>query len=425
MRNRRLLFRSYLTLAGGVLVMAVLLDIGFGYLQGRGQPDTDRWLESTLVLIESELAQVPAAERDVLAASLAEAIGVNVQLLPRDAVVNVPEQSTVPLTDSEGATSYLYDAESIDTIIRLGPIAEPANGIVMNLVPPLFYLSILLVVGVWLKPLLRDLDVISGAAQRFAADYREPIATEGQTSELKSLARNLDEMAAKLSSVLRNQKELIAALSHEMRTPLARIRFALAVSGEGADAAVKERLAAMNQDVQEIDELIGSMLNYARLDHPDIKMHWQAVPPGPWLERIAAKTSQDGARIDVATRCALHEVWMDATLMELALSNLLVNALRYADTRISCSIFAEADGFRLSVEDDGPGIPEDAREAVFRAFSRIDDSRSRETGGSGLGLAVVVRVAELHGGRATVDSSPDLGGARFSICWPEQPASVR
>ncbi|MGD8325137.1 MAG: ATP-binding protein, partial [Gammaproteobacteria bacterium] len=83
------------------------------------------------------------------------------------------------------------------------------------------------------------------------------------------------------------------------------------------------------------------------------------------------------------------------------------------------------DGFRLSVEDDGPGIPEDAREAVFRAFSRIDDSRSRETGGSGLGLAVVVRVAELHGGRATVDSSPDLGGARFSICWPEQPASVR
>lgn len=426
MRNRRLLFRSYLTLAGGLLIVAVLLDLGFGYLQSRGQPGTDRWLESTLVLIEAQLAQTPVGERDAVATSLAEAIGVSVQLLPRDAVVfNVQDQGTVPLVDSEGATSYLRDAESIDTIIRLGPIADPANGTVMNLVPPLFYLSILLVVGVWLRPLLRDLDVISGAAQRFAADYREPLSTEEQATELKSLARNLDEMTAKLSSVLGNQKELIAALSHEMRTPLARMRFALAVCSEGADARLRDQLAAMNQDVQEIDELVGSMLNYARLDHPDIKMHWQSVPAVPWLQRNTAKTSQDNSGIEVSTHGTSQEVWMDSTLMELALSNLLVNALRYADARISCSLSAETDGFHLSVEDDGPGIPEECRETVFRAFSRIDDSRSRDTGGSGLGLAVVARVAELHGGGATVDESPELGGARFSIRWPAQVRPTR
>jgi two-component system sensor kinase ParS len=162
------------------------------------------------------------------------------------------------------------------------------------------------------------------------------------------------------------------------------------------------------------------MLSYARLDHPDIGMHWQSVPPGPWLERIAAKLDPDGDRIEVFMTDAPDEVRMDCGLMELALSNLLFNALRYAGTRVRCSVAKEADGYRLSVEDDGPGIPEQARQEVFRAFTRIDDSRSRDTGGSGLGLAIVARVAELHGGNAGVDESPDLKGARFSLRWPGQ-----
>ena len=71
----------------------------------------------------------------------------------------------------------------------------------------------------------------------------------------------------------------------------------------------------------------------------------------------------------------------------------------------------------LSVEDDGKGIPESDRETVFKAFTRIDDSRNRETGGYGLGLAIVARIATLHGGAATVDESEELGGARFSLRW--------
>jgi signal transduction histidine kinase len=420
LHNRRLLFRSYLTLAGGLLIVAVLLDLGFGYLQRRGQPATDRWLASTLQLIEARLAEVPPAGRDALAASMANELGISVQLLPRDAVFfnDISDHGTAPLVDADGATSYLHDAESIDAIVRLGPIVDPEESWLMSLLPPLFYLSILLVVGVWLRPLLRDVDVISAAAQRFAADYREPLATADQATELKSLARNLDEMSARLSGVLKNQKELIAALSHEMRTPLARIRFALAVSGEGADSELLDKLAAMNHDVQEIDELIASMLNYARLDHPDIEMHWQSVPVGPWLKRIVSKMTPKNVHIEVRTDGGCNEAWMDSNLMELAVSNLLVNALKYADEHVRCSLVEHADGYRVSVEDDGPGIPENARDVVFRAFTRIDDSRSRDTGGSGLGLAIVARIAQLHGGFATADTAPELEGARLSIHWP-------
>lgn len=419
-RNRRLLFRSYLGLVGGLLVVAIVLDVGFGYLQSREESDSDRWLSSTFQLVESRLAAVPPGERAAAAAAIAAEIGVGVQLLARDDVhlAAAGARGVKPLVDAEGNTSYLHDAASIDSIVRLGPVALPASSPLLRLVPPLFYLSILVVVGIWLRPLLRDIDVISAGAQRFAADYREPLATAGQTTELTGLARNLDEMAARLGGVLRSQKELIAALSHEMRTPLARIRFALAVSGDKAGDQLQASLAAMNDDVQEIDDLVASMLNYARLDHPDIRMQWQAVPADAWLAQVTGKASQDRLQVTTEVDAAIGMLRMDPRLMELALSNLLVNATRYADGAVRCTLARDGDMCVLLVEDDGSGIPEEAYDTVFKAFTRIDDSRSRETGGYGLGLAVVLRIAELHGGTATVDRSATLGGAAFSIRWP-------
>ncbi|MDH3508433.1 MAG: ATP-binding protein [Gammaproteobacteria bacterium] len=397
-----------------------MLDLGFDQLQSRQEPDPDRWLESTFLLIEQRLAAAPIQQREAIASTLADDLKVGVRLLERDDVhMNQTSEHRLPaLVDADGSTSYLYDAESIDAIIRLGPIAAPTNKLLLNLLPPLFYLSIFVVVGLWLRPLLRDINVISDGAQRFAADYREPLSTAERTTELSALAENLDEMAARLSGVLRSQKELIAALSHEMRTPLARIRFALAVIGDRGDEKLNEELAAMNEDVQEIDDLVASMLNYARLDHPDIKMHWQAVPVSAWLEQVTNKSRSDALQVDGYIEDAPGKVWMDPRLMELALSNLLVNAGQYAGQQVRCSLAQVANDYVLTVEDDGKGIPEDLRGQVFKAFTRIDDSRNRETGGYGLGLAIVARVAELHGGTAAVNSSPSLGGARFSISWP-------
>jgi two-component system sensor kinase ParS len=415
-----LLFRSYLVLAGGLLAVAFILDFGFGRLQDQQRSEADRWLEATFYLIESSLAAVSAEERANAAAALADRLGTDVQLLDGSDVHQhpAPAHGLIPLIDDNGNTSYLYQAESLDAIVRLGPIAEVEESALLKLLPPLFYLSILVVVGLWLRPLLKDIDVISSGAQRFAADYREPLNTAEQTTELKPLASNLDDMAARLSGLLRSQKELIAALSHEMRTPLARLRFALAIGGEQANDKMKGKLADMNQDVQEIDDLIASMLNYARLDHPEIEMRWQAVPAVPWLEQIVGKATCNGIRIRLAEDGIPDQAWMDPHLMELALSNLLVNATKYAHETVDCSLSVIDGDYVLTVEDDGQGIPDEARERVFKAFTRIDDSRSRRTGGYGLGLAIVARVAELHGGKPDVATSPGLGGALVSLRWP-------
>jgi signal transduction histidine kinase len=202
-----------------------------------------------------------------------------------------------------------------------------------------------------------------------------------------------------------------------MRTPLARIRFALAVMANKDKEDIQEHLDELNDDVLEVDQLIGTMLNYARLDHPELRMNWQDVPLDEWLEQTTDKCRQPGKTISVVRNEQPDTARMDPRLMGLALSNLLVNACRYGKETVLCSITGDDGQYRIVVEDDGKGIPDSERESIFKAFTRIDDSRNRDTGGYGLGLAIVSRIATLHGGRVFVDTSGNLGGARFTIAW--------
>lgn len=422
-RNRLLLFRSYLYLVAGLLIVAFVLDFGFGQLQSTQTPPDQRWLNATFALVELDLSGVPAEERARRARELAAELGVGVQVFQQGDVAasSNTTQDVSTLIDADGNISHLRDAPSIDAIIRLGPVVEPEESILLRLLPPFFYLSIFVVAGLWLRPLLRDINSITDGAQRFAADYREPLTTADKVTELTGLATNLDNMSARLSGLIQSQKELIAALSHEMRTPLARIRFALAVIGNKSDAELQEQLEALSDDVQEIDELISSMLNYARLDHPDLRMHWQQVPVRAWLEKTVEKCSQPGTEISLIDRDFIDEAWMDPRLMELAVSNLLVNACRYAEGQVNCGATGQGGEYMIAIEDNGKGIPEAERDTVFKAFTRIDDSRNRETGGYGLGLAIVARIIALHGGNVLVETSDDLGGARFVLRWRPPP----
>jgi len=419
--HRRLLFRSYLLLVAGLFIIAAVLDMGFGYLRSSLAPQEDRWLATSLDLIERELAAVPAVQRDAIAEELSEEIGLEIQLLQRDEIAAAAESKTMTtaLVDAAGNTSYLYEAPALDELIRLGPIEQQRESLLLRMLPPFFYLSIFVLVGFWLRPLLKDINLISGAAQRFAADYREPLSTSGRTTQLTSLAKNLDDMSSRLSGLLRSQKELIAALSHEMRTPLARIRFALAILGnkDNDKDNVGEQIEELNADVQEIDQLIGRILDYARLDYPDLGMHWQQVPVDPWLTQVIDKSGRPGRDLKIVKDAVIDSAWMDPRLMSLALSNLLANACRYAKHEVSCTVSRRGESYQVDVEDDGEGIPESQRESIFTAFTRIDDSRDRDTGGYGLGLAIVSRIAALHGGTVVAEASERLGGARLRLRW--------
>ena len=415
--HRRFLLRSYLLLVAGLLAVAVGLQYGYEYLLASRPQQADPWLEATLALAAARLEAASPGERQQLIDQLSRQIGVDVQLLDRNDVAMAAEVSLEPLIDEDGNTWYLYTPASLDSIIYLGPVVAAEDPFWLRFVPVLFYLSIFVLVGLWLRPLLVDINVMTGAAQRFAADYRTPLETSEQVSELTVLANTLDDMSKRLSGMIQTQKELIAALSHEMRTPLARIRFALAVIDGDGDTQDPGRIEAIKDDLQEIDALISTMLDYARLDHPDLQMHWQDVPVEPWLEQVLDKYRDLDKAVSVEIEAGLGSVSMDPRLMTLALSNLVSNACRHATSQLRVVVSRADDACAIRVEDDGDGVPERDRDAVFKAFARLDDSRSRDTGGYGLGLAIVARIAELHGGRASVSDARDLGGASFAISW--------
>jgi signal transduction histidine kinase len=418
-RHRGLFIRSYVVLAGGLLVAAIVLDLGFDALQSRQVRAADPWLVSTFHLLESEIAAAPPADRDAKAEQLAASIGLGVSLLEAGEISGAAPGESVPheLESDDGRLYYLWNSAALDGSLRLGPFDPPRESPLMRFLPVLFYGSILAVVGLWLRPLLRDLRVLTNASQKFATDYREPLATAAQTTQLTSLATNLDDMSAKVSQLIQTQKEMTAALSHEIRTPLARVRFAAAVLEGQVDEHLREQLRAVNTDVQQIDDLISDMLDYARLDHPGMRMACQQVPLEPWLRQIVVSSPPHERKVSV-THDGLDTAWMEPRLMELAVSNLLANALRYAKQTVQLSVVRDHDLFRIVVEDDGEGIPEKERASIFRAFTRLDTSRNRQTGGFGLGLAIVARIASLHRGRVLAGASASLGGAKLALEWP-------
>jgi signal transduction histidine kinase len=421
-RHRGLFIRSYAVLAGGLLVVAILLDFGFDALQSRHARPADPWLVSTLRLMESELAAVPVAERAARAAEIATTLGLEVDVLDLADISGAGAKGSAPreLEDDNGRIYFLWNAPALDGAIRLGPFEPTRDSALMRFLPLVFYASILLIVGWWLRPLLRDLRVLTAASQKFATDYREPLDTASHTTQLTSLATNLDDMSAKVSQLIQSQKEMTAALSHEMRTPLARVRFAAAVLEAEVDERLRAQLRAVNADVQQIDDLITDMLDYARLDHPGLRMDCREVPLAPWLQQVLSILGSHDKVVRTVHDDALTGVWMEPRLMELALSNLLANGLRYARRQVVVTVTREGEWYRLVVEDDGDGIPEADRIAVFRAFTRLDTSRNRDTGGFGLGLAIVARIAALHRGRVIAGNSASLGGARLALEWPGQ-----
>jgi len=419
-RHRGLFIRSYVVLAGGLLLVAIVLDLGFSALQSRQVRAADPWLVSTFQLMESQLAAAAPADRPALAAHLGETLKLELDVLEEGDISSASPLESGPreLLDDDGHIFYLWHSSALKGAIRLGPFAPAKESLVVRFLPVLFYASILLIVGLWLRPLLRDLRLLTVASQKFATDYREPLDTASSTTQLTSLARNLDDMSARVSQLIQSQKEMTAALSHEMRTPLARVRFAAAVLEGEVEEPLRAQLRAVNADVQQIDDLISDMLDYARLDHPGLRMSCQAVPLAPWLRQVLASCPPHERTVNTVQRDGLETAWMEPRLMELALSNLLANALRYAKHKVEVTVMREKDLYRIIVEDDGEGIPESDRATIFRAFTRLDNSRNRETGGFGLGLAIVARIAALHRGRIIADASARLGGAKLALEWP-------
>nr|WP_283777754.1 ATP-binding protein [Sansalvadorimonas sp. 2012CJ34-2] len=247
------------------------------------------------------------------------------------------------------------------------------------------------------------------------------------------LAAAFNNMASHIQRLLSIQKEMIRGVSHELRTPVARIRFGLEMVDDAESKEERQSyLRGIDGDIEELDHLIDEILTYARLEEgvPDIRFERKDIDA--IVERVAEefrrnKNTQrkDGSRVLVEhVPCRMLETRRRSDVEERyihrAIQNLVSNACRYANSKVQIRFSVGHDTCRVDVEDDGPGIPEEQRERVFTAFARLDDSRTRASGGYGLGLSIVRRIMHWHNGKAMAGESKALGGARFSLVWPRR-----
>ncbi|OBU65627.1 two-component sensor histidine kinase [Stenotrophomonas maltophilia] len=287
------------------------------------------------------------------------------------------------------------------------------------------YLSILLLVGAslyaWVRLLWRDLEALRVHADRIGAGDLQARAQVSPRSQIRVIVEHSNRMAARVAELVQRQRDLTHAISHELRTPIARVAFGLDLMQDSDDRARRAHLAqGLHGDLAELNRLVSELLAYERLENPDEAEPLQRIEANDWLQACLSDARRDAQRAGVVLRVqpsALPRVDAEPRLLQLALSNLVGNALRHARSQVDVSLQAIGGRACLRVDDDGPGIAEADREKVTRPFARLDDSRSRDTGGFGLGLAIVKRIAARHHGELRIGWAP-LGGARLEMHWP-------
>jgi two-component system osmolarity sensor histidine kinase EnvZ len=207
-------------------------------------------------------------------------------------------------------------------------------------------------------------------------------------------------MRRRIERQIEQRTVMLAGVSHDLRTMLTRLRLGVAMLPPGDDAE------AMTRDLEDMEAMLEAYMAYARGD-PDEGVETVDVPS--ILSDAAERHGLDGAVITTATS-GPASVRVKPNGFKRLVSNLVGNAAKYGRTvSVMCDV---ADGWlTLTVDDDGPGIPEAAREAVFRPFVRLDDARNQNRGGAGLGLSIARDVARSHGGDIRIGEGP-LGGAR-------------
>jgi len=293
----------------------------------------------------------------------------------------------------------------------------------------LMVLILLAVLGATIYLIVRGVEArmarLELAATRIATGRLDTRVKVESGDFLGRLGMAFNGMAAQVQALLRAQQDMIRAVSHELRTPVARIRFAVQmVEDMTDDPAIRRQLQGIDGDIEELDGLVDEILTYARLGSDAVngrEMEATLVDCRAMAERVIAALAPLHGHLSIELAEGPEvEALAEARYLQRALQNLVANACRYATSRVVIQVQAEPRLLRIDVEDDGPGVPPGERHAIFKPFARLDDSRTRSSGGYGLGLSIVQKVMTWHGGSVGVDDSPALGGARFTLLLPQR-----
>jgi two-component system sensor histidine kinase CpxA len=285
------------------------------------------------------------------------------------------------------------------------------------------FLIVLLIVGLislWItRHITSPIVQLRGAANQLARGQlsaRVGPETLGHKDELSGLGKDFNHMAEQIELLMTSQRRLIADISHELRSPLARLSVALGLARRSADPETDASLNRIERETQRLNELIGGLLDLARLESGTETLKAARVD----LQELVSSVAEDaafeagarnrGVRVLSTFSCSRKG---NAQLLRSAIENAVRNAVNYTsegtEVEISLGPSPDQQSAVVLIRDHGPGVPDSALQNIFEPFFRVDDARDRVSGGTGLGLSITDRVVRAHGGNVRAHNHPDSG----------------
>jgi len=393
-----------------------------------GIPALKSWLESTRSAPgDREVFVVGPNGQDLLGRVLPESAARRLALLARDPVPGNfrPSRAAPQIIAADGSIYTVLLTARRPTIF--GALSLPAISLTI--------LGIALVVSAvtswWLaEHLTAPIRRIQAGARALASenlDVRVSAGLEGRKDELAVLARDFDAMADQLRANRSATTQLLRDISHELRSPLARMRVALGLARQ-PPAYFPRQLDRLAREIERLDAMISQVLKLARLHGTDALLEREPFELDEVIEEVVRDANFEGAvkncRIGVSG--ATHEsVLGNRELLRSAIENVLRNAVRYSpnDASVEVSVTRTNSGLEILIRDRGPGVPPADLERIFEPFYRVAESRDRDSGGEGIGLAITSQVLKAHGGGAKAANTPG-GGLEVRLSLPATAIAV-
>ncbi len=430
----RILLRATLLVVLAISLATGCIYVTFRYLFGDPLDDIAiKQASAQVFLLEHYIDEAPSDEWLTRLNKVREVSGLDAELLPLEAsiqqlpatkrtallkgavVVDAANKSFYRRVDLAGARYVASDTEVIHAQNLPIDIALAMRMEAIRFV--LIALFLLAPIAWWSRAHWRGLQGLSRVADGFGRGDFGARAQVKKSAVIAPLAERMHDMAMRIELLLEARRDLLHAVSHELRTPLARLEFGLELLRDSADnATLNQRADAMQRDVEELNTLVRELLSLTQLDSvPTVSQAAFSVAAllHDCLQALEPHLHKVQLHTDIAED--LGEVNGDQRLYARALGNVLGNAAKYANGRVTLSARRLGDAsVVVHIDDDGPGIPVGERSRVFEPFYRLKRDHDHAAAGFGLGLAIAHKAMRLAGGSIAIADGP-WGGARFVV----------
>ncbi|CAM2811144.1 ATP-binding protein [Vibrio rarus] len=324
------------------------------------------------------------------------------------------------LLESDEGISLHYRLPHIGQVLKIKtqilPLTE--NGFDFNqLYTTLFYGGVVLILLLWVSPLIKQLLNLSKVTKAFGSGELQQRIHIRKSSYIAEIETEFNRMADRIQQLVDDNKLLSRAVSHDLKTPIARLRFGIeAVEETDSDVLKQKYFTRLNRDLDAMEELVSTLLSYARLDQANLQLTLEPIELNSWLESKLASYTFHSHHLDFISYPQPLSVQIDPKYLSMQLGNLLSNAERFGHSKIRVQLKVNNGFIELSVDDDGRGIAEQETEQVIKPFVR--GQQSRDNAGHGMGLAIVTRIGEWMGSELSIHHSQELGGASMRLSFP-------